>query len=93
MAGSLAIYPAEPNATLRVHLRDDGQDFLWLDVGLDGRVVGAGPFQAWLWTGKLVRVEQLRRGGLVPIFLNRNWTTLRYPITRIYRRAAKAKAA
>ncbi|MDL2332864.1 hypothetical protein [Brucella inopinata] len=38
---------------IRFHFEDNGQDFLWWDVedlgdGI-GKVVDAGPFQAWAW--------------------------------------------
>ncbi|EEQ96359.1 Hypothetical protein OINT_1001786 [Brucella intermedia LMG 3301] len=38
---------------IRFHFEDDGQDFLWWDVedmgdGI-GKVVDAGPLQAWAW--------------------------------------------
>lgn len=89
MAGSLKLYPAAGGATMRVHLRDAGQDFLWLDInGGVGKIVGAGPFQGWFWKGKRVKPDQLKVGKLVPICMNRRWTTLRYPITRIERVAA-----
>jgi len=38
---------------IRFHFQDNGQDFLWWDVedqgGGIGKVVDAGPFQAWAW--------------------------------------------
>lgn len=86
MPGSLKLYPPSPKATARVHLRDEGQDFLWLDIGetkAGHKVVGCGPFQEWMWKGKRVKAERLKVGSQVPICLNRRWTTLRYPVKRV----------
>lgn len=94
MAGSREIYPPPPGTKLRVHLEDHHQDFLWLDIGETkggyrskpgGRIVGAGPFQGWLWKGKRVKLESLKVGKPVAICMDRKWTTIKYPVTRIER--------
>jgi hypothetical protein len=87
MSGSLKIYPPAEGATMRVHLRDEGQDFLWLDIGR-ATIVGAGPFQGWLWRGKKTRPNQIEVGKLVPVELTGGWSTLKYPVTRIQKLAA-----
>ena len=35
----------------KITLEDLGQDFLWLTVNDDGRVIDAGPFQGNIWRG------------------------------------------
>lgn len=99
---NLTLYPAHPRATMRVYLRDDGQDFLWLDIAATGggyrrkpghKIVGAGPFQGWLWSGKKVRGLSLHVGRLVEICCDRKWGTLRYPITRVVQLTPQTKAA
>lgn len=89
---SLEIYPPAPKAIMRVHLRDAGQDFLYLDIAetkggyraKPGHIIAAAwPFQSWMWAGKRVKAESLVVGGLVAICLSRQWTTLKYPIIRV----------
>ena len=53
---------------IRFHFEDDGQDFLWWDVedlgdGI-GKVVDAGPLQAWAWASGNHYVNLAERHGV-----------------------------
>jgi len=70
-------------ATQRLEFEDKGQDFLWWDVdGETGLVIGAGPFQAWLWAdgSHVVDLDSLVVGNLPEL---KNGDVLRYRITSI----------
>jgi hypothetical protein len=96
MTGSLAIYPPAEGATLRLHLEDRGQDFLWWDVKPYRSnmhiVVGCGPFQGWMWEGTRISRRTMRVGHRLRIKKKREgavWITLNYPVTRIEPLSAK----
>lgn len=76
------------NPIKRIHLRDEGQDLLWIDVQ-DGFIVDAGPFNGqWLvgqifcnhWFG-----QKLRKGSFVKFSRDpqHGYIQLDYPIDRV----------
>lgn len=72
----------------RIRLEDHGQDFLWFEIEREkrrvGRIVDAGPFQAWVWTKHAINLKGARVGRR-PMFTTGNLRgcTLNYPITSI----------
>lgn len=70
-----------------VRLQDFGQDFLEFDLDENNVIVETRPFQGWLWNGRTILEESLRRHRL-PILVKPDGTSLelRYPIERISRR-------
>jgi hypothetical protein len=81
---------AKPAKRVRIHLQDQGQDFLWLDLERcddgDYRAVDCGPFQARMWTGYFVARNSVRKGRKPLIAKdNEDYSSLKYPITRVER--------
>jgi len=66
----------------RIELEDYGQDFLYFVVDPGGRIVETGPFQGWMWNGKIIAADTIRK-GICPCFTN--GYGLRYPIRRVSR--------
>ena len=84
-------------AVRRLHLRDDGQDFLHFDIDADCKIIETGPFQGWMWNGKQIDPSTVKRGvapRLSPMAHSPDgWMTLRYPIRRIERLTHKSAVA
>lgn len=80
---------------LTVYFEDHGQDFLEWDIEgpppgeKDAVVVGARPFQGWLWNGTKVHSTTIEPGLLLDITTpSGERTRLRYPIERIEEKAS-----
>lgn len=64
----------------RIHLEDEGQDLLWLDVE-NGAVIDGGPYHGHLFNGRqLAPRRKLEAGGRI-FFADGH--AIRYPIVRI----------
>lgn len=71
----------------KITLEDLGQDFLWLMVNDDGRVIDAGPYQANIWRGAYIPLQFVRVGERCPIHHppHIKFGYLRYRVTEIDR--------
>ena len=84
---------------VRIHLEDQGQDFLWWDLeerddDYSYAVVDCGPFQAWLWTEYFVEKKSVRKGHKPFISKDeKDGSFLNYPITKIEKLAPAQKVA
>lgn len=71
----------------RIHFEDQGQDFLWWDINELDEVIDCGPFQASVWVGCQLIIDN--EGGLLegdrPFFMNQDGDMLQlnYAIEQI----------
>ncbi len=71
----------------RIHFEDQGQDFLWWDINELDEVIDCGPFQASVWVGCQLIIDN--EGGLLegdrPFFVNQDGEMLQlnYAIEQI----------
>lgn len=71
----------------RIHFEDQGQDFLWWDINELDEVIDCGPFQASVWVGCQLIIDN--EGGLLegdrPFFMNQDGEMMRlnYAIEQI----------
>jgi hypothetical protein len=68
----------------KIHFEDCGQDFLWWIIDDEGNVVDCGPFQASVWVGSTVYMDELEVGE-PPMFNSRfgDDQLLNYSVTKI----------
>lgn len=81
----MAVKPPSAAMALAPHvlldLEDHGQDFLWLRVDTGtGEIVGCGPFQAALWTGRHVAPETGEWGPGARVTFVSDARVLNYPV-------------
>ncbi len=75
------------NKRSRIHFEDQGQDFLWWDINELDEVIDCGPFQASVWVGCQLIIDN--EGGLLegdrPFFVNQDgeMMQLNYAIEQI----------
>ncbi|WP_416192967.1 hypothetical protein [Nitrobacter sp. TKz-YC01] len=78
---------------VRIHLQDQGQDFLWWDLednddDYSYRVVDCGPFQAWFWKDYFVAKDSVKKGRQPLITKDQvSASRLKYPITKIVKKS------
>lgn len=64
----------------RIHLEDEGQDLLWLDVE-NGVICGGGPFHGHIFRGRGIAPKLPLTAGRRLILTN--GSVIRYPIVRV----------
>ena len=68
----------------RIHFEDHGQDFLSWDIDENGTIIKSGPFQDWVWKGKVVKMETLKVGQKLSYISHGVYEMdIRYPVEKI----------
>jgi CRP-like cAMP-binding protein len=65
----------------KLFLEDLGQDFLYFVVDGRGRIVKAGPFQDWFWSGKTLTVSTFAPGDY--LYFEDDGARLNYRVERV----------
>jgi len=82
--------------SMRIDLEQHEQDFNYFELEYDGmrrgvhdvhvpvyKIVETGPFQGWLWNGKLIDGTTINKEYRPAILFDDEWKVLNYPITKI----------
>lgn len=56
----------------KIHFEDNGQDFLWWTLDVEGNVIDCGPFQYSIWVGSHVFWNDKIKPGTYLYFRNKN---------------------